>query len=130
MVSNNMNKHYKLQDRRRTIADATGFDNGGPFYTRDEVHDYFTVEAQRDMFGHEAIDDPETLEEMARDVIEHGWNCNFEVLDVKHLKLIRVGNSYALGYIPPHAAEELLKHDSRFTVIIKPSDTTASNDDD
>jgi hypothetical protein len=55
------------------INDKTGFANGNKFIDADEVRCYFTVKAQRGMFGADGISDQGVLNEMAETVIRNGW---------------------------------------------------------
>lgn len=56
------------------INGATGYANGDMFATAEEVRAYFTAEAQRDMFGADAVTDPDLLAEWAETVIANGWH--------------------------------------------------------
>ena len=61
------------------INDATGFANGEQFVSAEQVRAYFTVEAQREMFGAEAASEhsQDTLDEWAELVIATRWHCAF-----------------------------------------------------
>ena len=57
------------------INDATGFANGTPFRNASDVRRYFTVEAQREMFGDD-VDSQDVLSEMAAEVIANRWHMS------------------------------------------------------
>ncbi len=56
------------------INAATGYANGDRFTTAEQVRDYFTPEAQWEMFGPDAVTDPATLAEWAELVIRNRWH--------------------------------------------------------
>jgi hypothetical protein len=58
------------------INDATGFENGVKFASEQDVRDYFTAAAQREMFGDEAEIDQDILDDYAEAVIENRWNMD------------------------------------------------------
>ena len=58
------------------INDSTGFANGDKFASADEVRAYFTVENMESMFGCVECT-VDGLNEMADQVIAHGWHCDF-----------------------------------------------------
>lgn len=60
--------------RRIQISDATAFDAADEFASAEQVREYFSVDAQRSMFGDDAITDQDVLDSMADDVIEHRWH--------------------------------------------------------
>lgn len=59
---------------RTAISEATGFDQGDEFTGEAQVREYFTADAQREMFGADAITDPEVLAVFAEAVIDGGWH--------------------------------------------------------
>lgn len=60
------------------INEQTGFANGAKFEAEQEVLDYFTVAAQRQMFGEDATLTQPELNEMAQAVLETRQWCNFD----------------------------------------------------
>jgi len=56
------------------IDDKTGFAQGEPFSSADQVRVYFSPAEQRAMFNDDAITDTRALKEMAETVIRHGWH--------------------------------------------------------
>src|SRR5690606_25856870 len=58
---------------RAEIHYATGFDNGDLFQSEAQVRAYFTVENIAAMFGSCPYTQAE-LDEMAEEVISHGWH--------------------------------------------------------
>jgi len=56
------------------INDRTGFANGETFDDADAVREYFSPDAQRSMFGDDAVTDADVLTEWADEVIAHGWH--------------------------------------------------------
>jgi hypothetical protein len=60
------------------INDATGFANGEKFDSAEEVREYFTVAAMREMFNGDQSELPTQceLDEMAEHVIVNGWHMN------------------------------------------------------
>jgi hypothetical protein len=56
------------------INDYTGFAKGDKFKNADEVRAYFSLQAQREMFGDDAFENAETLRQWAELVIENGWH--------------------------------------------------------
>ena len=61
-------------ERLTQISEQTGFDSGQLFQSDAQVRDYFTVAAQRAMFGDDAISDQDVLDDMAADVIANRWH--------------------------------------------------------
>lgn len=57
-----------------TINGSTGFANGDTFTSEQQVRDYFTVAAQVEMFGRDAVQDQDTLDEWANQVIKNRWH--------------------------------------------------------
>lgn len=60
------------------ISSRTGFDAGEEFATEEQVRAYFTAEAQREMFGADAVADQDELTQYADAVIEAGVHCAWE----------------------------------------------------
>lgn len=60
------------------INGATGFANGDTFDSAEQVRTYFTPAAQRDMFGADAVADPDLLAEWAATVIANRWHMKPE----------------------------------------------------
>jgi len=58
---------------RTQIRDATEFDSGDLFTSEEQVREYFTIENLRSMFGECSLTQDE-LDEMAEEVIRHGWH--------------------------------------------------------
>lgn len=56
------------------INDTTGFATGDKFTSEQQVLDYFTVDAQREMFGDDCVDDPDLLLAYATTVIDNHWH--------------------------------------------------------
>lgn len=56
------------------IDSLTGFAQGELFTDEDEVREYFTPEAQIEMFGEDAITDTVILNRCAELVIENRWH--------------------------------------------------------
>lgn len=59
------------------INDRTGFSNGEMFTNEAQVHAYFTPDAQRAMFGADAITDDRILNDCADMVLANRWHCAF-----------------------------------------------------
>lgn len=62
------------------LDDQTGYGNGDEYDSAVEVRDYFTVKAQREIFGFDAIDDQDLLDEMAEKVFlfRYHFSPNFK----------------------------------------------------
>src|SRR5690606_29206869 len=106
---------------RTQIHEATGFDNGDLFRSEAEVREYFTVENMRSMFGECSLSQDE-LDEMAEEVIRHGWHmvrrplwcpycgARFELESEELEKLIGPNYSDPAEWTPQAVADFLAEH--------------------
>ena len=63
---------HEVEDRK-DISNATGFDKGELFETDEQVHEYFSVEELKDIYGYCELTQDE-LDEMAEAVIRNRWH--------------------------------------------------------
>lgn len=98
-------------NRYQQISDATAFDAADKFNSPEAVRAYFSVKAQRDMFGADAVTDQDVLDQMAEDVIEHRWHCAF-IADVPAVaEVVRDHGEVAHGSENPEVvAREWVEH--------------------
>jgi hypothetical protein len=59
------------------INDHTGFANGDLFCSEEEVFRYFTPDAQKEIFGRDAVLDAELLRSWAEIVVRNRWHTVF-----------------------------------------------------
>ena len=71
------------------INDATGFAQGEPFTSIDQVLDYFTVANMIHMFGPGEYNQKQ-LDQFLCEVLGHGWHCQLTPHDQRILDLIRL----------------------------------------
>lgn len=74
-----MNAQQIQAARFDEINDATGFAGGSKFTSEQQVREYFTVAAMREMVNvpEGELPDQGTLDEYAADVLENRWHCDF-----------------------------------------------------
>lgn len=79
-VNNSPRGQGERQMDRQQMIDAlnkTGYDAGDEWSSEQEVRDYFSVEAQLELFGDQAVTDHDTLDAMAQHVIDNRLHCAF-----------------------------------------------------
>lgn len=60
-----------------TSVVESGYFNGEKFNSETEIRDYFTIANMKAMFSGECAWTQQELNEMAEEVIENKWHCNF-----------------------------------------------------